>query len=749
MPSSLVRERLPRRPWRQRWITLPVISALATFGLVGAADHAQAAEPACSTSVTVNCTFAGFEIDGDTTPNGALDWTSSAVNTSAAYTNFYDRFNSTSDDIMSMGAKESDQSSWSCTTSKAPGKSDLGGSSYSTGQFAPSAGKAWAGSIWFENTHPGFSDNVQYLFTNFQRYATNGDVHLDVEFNKATSTLSGTCSGLPKRSQGDILITYDTSNGGAQITVDAFKWTCSTTTQQGVVCPSGGSWVEASSLVAGSTFDGTANLSPAQSDPNVTGGAFGEAGIDLTHTIGNLGCGEFGDTYMKTRSAGTSDIANGKAEVKDFTNPTPFNSGLCPSSHLAKAQADETTQNIANQTSESTEGSTQDNSDDAGLTYTQDTSASPLAVNPGDELVYRLAYTNTGAGAASGVTVTDSIPAHTTFVAGSCNPSCVTNGPPVTSVTFNLGGEPPTNGTPIYLYFEVTVDVNASSAGSTTIDNVGHVTATSETGSDSNHVYARTDFEPASSLHKKQADAQPAVQYCNTASGGAAASNAACATVPGSVVASPTFVDTPISVTPGDVVEYKLVYRNDGTAPATGVTVTDAIPSGTTYVASSCSPSCTTTGTPVSGLSWTFSSEPVGNSETMTFEVRLGSTYTNGTVDSVSNYGSFDTDQETGGNSNTVVANVTATGVLGLIKSAAVSGHQITYTIGYFNTGNGSLSNQTITDTIPAGLSFVSCSGGTSCSNQSGTVSWTVGSVAAGTTPSSPAGTVTLVVKNN
>jgi uncharacterized repeat protein (TIGR01451 family) len=732
---------------RMRAVGLGGILALAAgLGFAGSRLVVQAAEPTCSTSVTVNCTFGGFEIDGNTPSNGGTDWTSSTVNTSAAYTNFYDRFNTTADNIMSQGSKESDQSTWTCVTNKAPGKADLGGPFYTTGQFAANSdGVPWAGSIWFQNTHAGFADNVQYLYGDFQRYTTNGDVHLDYEFNKSSTLLGSGCTSLGVRSQGDVLITFDTSNGGAIIFVSAFKFVCSTTTAQGVVCPSGGSFQLASNLVDGSTFAGAANISPAGSDTGVDAGAFGEAGLDLTHTIGNFTCGEFGNAYMKTRSAGTSDIANGKAEVKDFTSPVPFNPGLCPSSHLAKAQADETAQNTTNNTTEGTEGGATDNTNDAALTYTANTAASPLHTAAGHELVYRLAYTNTGGGAASGVTVTDSIPAGTAFVANSCNPSCTTTGTPVTSVSFSLGSQTPTGATPVYMYFEVTVNATSTSTGTVTIENYGHVSATGETGSDSNHVFADATYAPASGLHKKEADVQPNNQYCNTATGGAASSNAACASLLGTAV-SPTYVDGPISVTPGDVLQYQLVYSNTGNSPATGVVVSDSIPSGATYVASSCSPACTTTGTPVTSVSWTFSSVAAGGSQTVSFKVKLAATFANGTTANVSNHGAVVTDQEASQDSNTVVANVTATGALALIKSASVSGSTITYTITYFNTGSGNLINQTISDVIPSGLSFVSCSGGTgSCGNNSGTVTWTV-DAAGGTSASSPAGTLTLVV---
>jgi len=42
------------------------------------------------------------------------------------------------------------------------------------------------------------------------------------------------------------------------------------------------------------------------------------------------------------------------------------------------------------------------------------------------------------------------------------------------------------------------------------------------------------------------------------------------------------------TVGPTDVITYTLTLRNEGTGPANGVTVTDAVPANTTYVAASC-----------------------------------------------------------------------------------------------------------------------------------------------------------------
>lgn len=767
---------------RMRFAGLGSILAVALgLGFAGSRLTASAALTACSSTNQDNCIFANFELDGNTIVDGSnLDWQSSTVFSSAQYTPFYDLFNTTADNMMSNGSKESDQTTWSCVNSKPPGKSDLGGPFYTAttptgpgttaGEFAPKNGVPWAGSIWFETVN-----SKQYLFGNFQRFATNGDVHLDYEFNRNKQTMTcGTGAAavtLPVREKGDVLITFDTSNGGAQIFVSAFVWNCPTNSSASdpKACTGAGSFAPGGNLSAGVTFSGVANISPASSDSGVTAGAFGEAGLNLTDTIGNFVCHEFGAAWMKTRSAGTSDIANGQAEVKDIIAPVSFNPGGCPNSTVSKAQADETTQN-SDATAGTTEGTTGDNTADAALTYTQDTALHPLAVNPGDELVYRLEYQNTGGGDATNVVVTDSIPTGTAFVASSCNPACTTTGTPVSQVSFSLGTE--SAGADVFLYFEVTVNATSTTSGTKTIENFAHVAATGETGSDSNHVFAQVSYAPASQLTKLEADVQPLNLYCNTASGGAATSNASCASLPGTLNTSPTFVAGPISVTPGDVLEYQLTYTNQSsaTSPATGVVISDNIPRNATYVAGSAagadsptiacfngavSVSCTSSSATVTSITWTYASVAIGASEAVTFQVAANTTFpgsastactTGFTANQIGNCASVVTDQDTAASLN-VIANVTATPQLGLIKSASVSNGQITYTITFFNTGNQDITNQTISDVIPSGLKFVSCnpacSGGTV--GQGGTISWQV-HAAAGTTPSNPAGTLTLVL---
>src|SRR5207244_12135593 len=67
----------------------------------------------------------------------------------------------------------------------------------------------------------------QFLYANWSRLSNNGDAHVDYEFNQAdpsSSPASPACPQLPRRTPGDFIVSFDTINGGASITVTAFTW---------------------------------------------------------------------------------------------------------------------------------------------------------------------------------------------------------------------------------------------------------------------------------------------------------------------------------------------------------------------------------------------------------------------------------------------------------------------------------------------------------------------------------------------
>jgi uncharacterized repeat protein (TIGR01451 family) len=72
----------------------------------------------------------------------------------------------------------------------------------------------------------------------------------------------------------------------------------------------------------------------------------------------------------------------------------------------------------------------------------------------------------------------------------------------------------------------------------------------------------------------------------------------------------------------GDTITYTLTYTNDGASPATNITVSDPIPSGTTYIPNS----ATSSGqynTTENKLTWNIPTLAVGANSTATFQVKV------------------------------------------------------------------------------------------------------------------------------
>src|SRR5919204_3367216 len=226
-----------------------------------------------------------FEIDGNRavdSPGGLiLDWDSPPPN----LTTFTDA-SGQNDDAFGLGSKELQPGGWQCITGSAPGKSDI-----------------VSGQVAFR-----LLSGKQYLYVNFQRAATNGDAHMDYEFNQSTAP-NPACPALPKRTPGDILIAFDTDFGGKTIAVRAFRW-------QGDAVS--GTFVELSLGSQGTFWDGAVNIPSTM--PGVAAGAFGEAALNLSDTIGAIGCSLFSTVHMNTRSSTAIDSA-----LQDRTAALPVN----------------------------------------------------------------------------------------------------------------------------------------------------------------------------------------------------------------------------------------------------------------------------------------------------------------------------------------------------------------------------------------------------------------------------------------
>jgi hypothetical protein len=264
------------------------------------------------TPVAKRCALAGnmvgsFEIDGNLVvnhlvpPAEPIDWDSSPF--PAALTTFTDGTGST-DDIFGLGSKESDQSTWICTTGSAPPKDDV------VSEISINGAPPIAGEIAFR-FFPVSGVQKQFLYANWSRLSNNGDAHIDHEFNQADPSISpasSNCSQLPRRTAGDFLVSFDTQNGGATIAVSAFTW-------------NGSTFVPLSVGSQGVMWDAAVNTVASITGLTVSGvNLFGELSLDVSDTIGTIPCNKVFFVSMKTRASTSLS-----AELKDRTRAKPVN----------------------------------------------------------------------------------------------------------------------------------------------------------------------------------------------------------------------------------------------------------------------------------------------------------------------------------------------------------------------------------------------------------------------------------------
>src|SRR5439155_5513879 len=136
------------------------------------------------------CLFNNFEMDGNTAADTAsgVDWST----TPFPYTrsDFTDLFSTQSDDGFTQGSAYLDQPGWTCTAHKSDPKDDLIGGSVAFGQA----------------TVGGNSHQIGYF--QFSRVSGNGDTFVDFAFSKGSTPASPTCTTLPARANGDIVVTF-------------------------------------------------------------------------------------------------------------------------------------------------------------------------------------------------------------------------------------------------------------------------------------------------------------------------------------------------------------------------------------------------------------------------------------------------------------------------------------------------------------------------------------------------------------
>ncbi len=281
-------------------------------------------------------------------------------------------------------------------------------------------------------------------------------------------------------------------------------------------------------------------------------------------------------------------------------------------------------------------------------------------ISAGESISYTLTYSNNSSTSASGVWLTDTLPAGVTF-AGSVPPPSAQAGNQISWDLGTLGAN--ASGTLL-----ITVSVPTSLADNTILDNSAAITSAEGSGADAGPVPV-TVRAPA--LHIAKTGAPDPVQA-------------------------------------GGLLIYTLTYSNSGGAVAFDARITDTLDGNTAFVAASPAPD----GSP-SPVYWAVGDlPPDGVEHTIVITVGVTSPLTNGTLLAntalIASAGQSAQATETTSVASAPVLHVQKTASGDLVRP----GDLITYTIAYSNSGNEVAHDVHITDTIDGNTDFQSASPG-------------------------------------
>ncbi|MFN2286215.1 MAG: DNRLRE domain-containing protein [Anaerolineae bacterium] len=187
----------------------------------------------------------------------------------------------------------------------------------------------------------------------------------------------------------------------------------------------------------------------------------------------------------------------------------------------------------------------------------------------------------------------------------------------------------------------------------------------------------------------------------------------------------------PVTASPGDLIEYTLVYSNTGNALAPYVTITDALPRQTTVYDHS--------GTvilpiPDQTLTWEAFNLAPGDSGTLTFTALISPTFT-GLLTNTATITTTAVESNTTNNTSPPVVTEVRAPDLTIHKDGptmAYPGDVITYTLVYSNAGNAPAPYVTITDVLPPQLTALDHTGTILLPLPSQTLTWEVYNLAPG-----------------
>lgn len=353
---------------------------------------------------------------------------------------------------------------------------------------------------------------------------------------------------------------------------------------------------------------------------------------------------------------------------------------------------------------------------DLSITKTDDVDP----VNRGGTLTYTMVVTNNGPGAATNVEVVDTLPADVTFVSATGGTVTPPSGGDNT-VTVNVG-DIPNGGTRT-----VTVTVNVSQTAGTTFTNTAIVRSTETTAGFDPNPNNNTASEPTAT----QSTIDLAITKTDSSGGN--------------------------PVVPGSALTYTLIVTNNGPSNATGVRVTDNIPDGIQVTQVTADTAGVTITTPPSAQD----TNPINNDDIVfdvgnlaagaSVQLTVQATVLAATRGNLVNTAVVSTtntsliEDNTANNTSSVTTTLNPSVDVAVTKTDTVSGtvvagNAFTYHMDVTNNGPSLATGVVLSDTLPAGVSFVSVN------SQQGTASHANGVITANIGNLTPGQTVRVTV---
>ncbi|HEV3117775.1 MAG TPA: DUF11 domain-containing protein, partial [Gemmataceae bacterium] len=311
---------------------------------------------------------------------------------------------------------------------------------------------------------------------------------------------------------------------------------------------------------------------------------------------------------------------------------------------------------------------------DLGVTKT-----GPATVTAGANVTYTITLTNNGPSDAQGATLSDAVPANTTFVSDAqtsgattftlSNPPAGGSGTITASAATFVAGDSAT--------FEIVVHVVPSAASGSTISNTATASSTTtETGTD----------------------------HTSTVNSSVAAS------------ADLTVAKTaPGIVTAGTDLTYTITLNNNGPSDAQNVVVSDVLPANTSFVSETHPAGFTSATNNVGGVVTVTESTPTftfGAAATFTIVVHVSSgAPQNSVISNTAQVTSTTPNPNPADSTSTAATTVTTVADMAIVKTGpatVTAGTNLTYTLSVTNNGPSDAQNVSITDVIPGNTTFVS-----------------------------------------